>query len=138
MRFTNVLYKLLSGCLSMLGFSGCILPCEYGPPPVEYNDYMVKGIVTDTKGNSLKGIEVKVIDSRSNKDVTIYTDSDGYFKSPMIQTPSLGNQMLHFTDIDGEANGGEFSKKTISIKQMEEYKNDDEYLYVAKVSLQPK
>lgn len=136
MRFAKVLYSMLSGCLTMLGFSGCQPACEYGPPPVEYDEYKVSGIVTDIYFNPLKGIEVKVVDEYSNKNVKIYTDSEGVFESPRLKTSLLGEQLLQFTDVDGEANGGEFRSKTVSIKQMNELEEDGERLFMAHISLQ--
>lgn len=134
----KILYSVLSSCLAMLGLTGCQPACEYGPPPVEYDKYRVGGIVTDNKFNPLKGIEIKVVDTYSDKDVKFYTDSEGSFESPTLRTSLLGKQMLQFTDTDGVANGGEFRSKTISIQQMKELNNDDEKLYIIDISLENK
>jgi len=129
---------MLSGCLTILGFTRCNPACEYGPPPVVYDDYRVGGVVMDEYFNPLKGIEVRIIDNNSEKDVKFYTDNEGVFESPILKTSKLGEQSLQFTDIDGEDNGGEFSGKTISIKQMDELEDNDENLYYTYVSLKHK
>ena len=115
------LFELIAGfLLSLLGFSGCEifnLRAEYGQP---HATYKVIGQVTDEGGKPIPGIEVKgnlnyVKDGPlqlMNKTVT--TDSDGKYILDSSNWPGSTSATLEFTDIDGEANGGEFDSATLS------------------------
>ena len=123
---------LLSGVLAMLGFAGCEKAwngeCEYGMPMV---DYRVIGEVTDEAGKPLSGIRVIVKDKYLyNKDGddkhtynhegdTVYTDAKGAFQSAKINSGGIYQQRVVFDDVDGEANGGEFSSIDMSIKDLD-------------------
>ena len=103
--------RVLGGFMSILGFSGCDALneplCMYGSPSV---DYKVSGVITDSDGNPLKGIQVALYPD------TVYTDEKGEFsisdRSSSLIPP------IKFTDVDGEENGGEF--ETVE-KQLDSY-----------------
>ena len=123
---------LLSGVLAMLGFAGCENsieePVAYGMPTV---DYRVIGKVTDEADKPLSGIRVIVKDQYLyNKDGdykhtfnhegdTVYTDAKGAFQSAKIKSGGIYQQRVVFDDMDGEANGGEFSSIDMSIKDLD-------------------
>jgi putative lipoprotein (rSAM/lipoprotein system) len=154
--------KLLSGVVTLLGFSSCGenifngggMACEYGMPTV---DYRVIGEVKDETGTPLQGIQVIVKDevllnkngnSQStylHKGDTIYTDSKGTFESAKIYSISLKAQEVIFNDVDGEANGGEFESIKMSINDLDSKrikKGDNwyagEYELKAKVEMKKK
>lgn len=102
--------------MTLLGFSGCSEggggtifdePDMYGVPLV---DYRFMGEVTDTEGNPIKGIEVKI---SSSEDI-ITTDNNGTFSSD-FSNDANGFHSVTFTDVDGTANGGEFGTKQIDV-----------------------
>jgi len=120
------LFELIAGfLLSLLGFSGCReifnLRTEYGQP---HATYKVIGQVTDEGGKPIPGIEVKgnlnyekdgPIQPPSDLMKTVTTDSDGkYILDSYSNWPGSTSATLEFTDIDGEANGGEFESATLS------------------------
>ncbi|MBR1698250.1 MAG: radical SAM-associated putative lipoprotein [Bacteroidales bacterium] len=115
------LFELIAGfLLSLLGFSGCEiinLRAEYGQP---HATYKVIGQVTDEGGKPIPGIEVKgnlnyVKDGPLQlMDKTVTTDSDGKYILDSSNWPGSTSATLEFTDIDGEANGGEFESATLS------------------------
>lgn len=116
------LFELIAGfLLSLLGFSGCReifnLRTEYGQP---HATYKVIGQVTDEGGKPIPGIEVKgnlnyVKDGPLQlMDKTVTTDSDGKYILDSSNWPGSTSATLEFTDIDGEANGGEFESATLS------------------------
>lgn len=127
---------LLSGVVTLLGFSSCgenifnggEVICEYGMPTV---DYRVKGEVTDEAGKPLSGIRVIVKDkylhskdgdykhTYNHEGDTVYTDAKGAFQSAKIKSGSLYQQRVVFDDVDGEANGGEFSSVDMSINDLD-------------------
>lgn len=78
---------------------------EYGVPVAEFS---VKGRVTDTDENPIGNIEV------SGAYNSVRTAADGTFeyKGEEVSTSELSEITLHFTDRDGEENGGEFETKT--------------------------
>lgn len=114
-------FELIAGfLLSLLGFSGCEifnLRAEYGQP---HATYKVIGQVTDEGGKPIPGIEVKgnlnyVKDGPLQlMDKTVTTDSDGKYILDSSNWPGSTSATLEFTDIDGEANGGEFESATLS------------------------
>ena len=116
------LFELIAGfLLSLLGFSGCReifnLRAEYGQP---HATYKVIGQVTDEGGKPIPGIEVKgnlnyVKDGPLQlMHKTVTTDSDGKYILDSSNWPGSTSATLEFTDIDGEANGGEFESATLS------------------------
>jgi len=116
------LFELIAGfLLSLLGFPGCReifnLRAEYGQP---HATYKVIGQVTDEGGKPIPGIEVKgnlnyVKDGPLQlMHKTVTTDSDGKYILDSSNWPGSTSATLEFTDIDGEANGGEFESATLS------------------------
>ena len=49
---------------------------------------------------------------------TVYTDAKGAFQSAKIQSGGIYQQRVVFDDVDGEANGGEFSTVDMSINDL--------------------
>lgn len=80
-------------------------PPAYGTPVAEFS---VKGKVTDADENPIGNIEV------SGAYNSVRTAADGTFeyKGEEVSTSELSEITLHFTDRDGEENGGEFETKT--------------------------
>lgn len=133
--------RVLGGFMSILGFSGCDAlgikdePCMYGPPmDYEYFDYKVSGVITDSDGNPLKGIQVALYPD------TVYTDEKGEFsisdRSSSLIPP------IKFTDVDEEENGGEFETvenhlESYEVKQIKEGSGSysGSYEYTVKQSL---
>ena len=138
---------LLSGALALLGFAGCSdcsddsefpdYPLLYGSPSVGYR---VMGTVTDKEGKPLKDIQVIMdnpsivtyvdeegknirpkVDTVSMKLIpdTVYTDEKGQFSGLNTVATSLSKLTVEFRDIDGEANGGDFSSQQLAEKDFE-------------------
>jgi len=102
------LYLWLGG---LLGLSGCDLigeigdvRCMYGTP---YADYNVDISVCDEDNKPIKGIQISAYGLDPDK--TVYTDVNGKAKFDVSEM----TLSLTLTDIDGEANGGEFKEKTV-------------------------
>lgn len=105
--------------LSLLGFTACKeeMRCEYGTPSV---DYSVKGRVTDSNGNPIKGIVVSstgVTDSATGKGLEAVTAEDGSFVTNQVHEFGIFGKLL-FTDADGAENGGEFATKTVDLNAL--------------------
>lgn len=107
--------KLLLMAASMLGF-GTACDSEnssltmYGTP---YNKFQVKGTVRDAAGNPIPGIQVQ-----SSLQTAVQTDSDGSFE--ISGTGISKHALIHFTDIDGPENGGDFATRELEIEFTEE------------------
>ena len=129
--------KLLYLLLGLLGFSACSegensnktrndidnIPCMYGTPTVEFT---IKGKVTDTEGNPIKGI---VVSSDRNSDLSAVTGEDGSFTTNKVRAINIYGT-LTFTDTDGDANGGDFATKDVSVESLPTVKiNDGEGWY---------
>ena len=106
--------KLLLAAAALLGFAPA---CEsnkrqtdmYGTP---YNNYKIKGKVTDKAGQPIKGIEVRSNAALPTPEAT--TAADGTYD---LAGQGIGNMArVTFTDTDGPANGGDFAEKTVDIK----------------------
>ena len=72
-------------------------------------NYQVTGKVTDGDGNPISGIRV-IADYSTNVVYhadTLYTGRDGQY-SKFMAIPRVESFYMSFTDIDGQANGGEF------------------------------
>lgn len=133
---------LLTGALALLGFGGCgntdETPCLYGTPTAEYQ---VHGTVTDESGNPLENIQVILRDRYAlsyydedgtpfikSKDSeafemlpdTVYTDKSGNFSCHKVKTMGKNSFKIDITDIDGEANGGDFVSRTLTYKDLKE------------------
>lgn len=106
--------KLLLAAAALLGFATA---CDsnkrqtdmYGTP---YNNYKIKGKVTDKAGQPIKGIEVRSNAALPTPEAT--TAADGTYD---LAGQGIGNMArVTFTDTDGPANGGDFAEKTVDIK----------------------
>ncbi|WP_195458858.1 radical SAM-associated putative lipoprotein [Alistipes sp. D31t1_170403_E11] len=106
--------KLLLAAAALLGFATA---CDsnkrqtdmYGTP---YNNYKIKGKVTDKAGQPIKGIEVRSNAALPTPEAT--TRADGTYD---LAGQGIGNMArVTFTDTDGPANGGDFAEKTVDIK----------------------
>lgn len=109
--------NLLLMAASLLGFGTACDKEEqtlvmYGTP---YNNYRVKGTVTDPDGNPIEGIEVC---GNNSPETAVLTGADGSFE---IAGRSIGQSVkLGFTDIDGPDNGGDFASGSLDIRFTEE------------------
>lgn len=106
--------KLLLAAAALLGFATA---CDsnkrqtdmYGTP---YNNYKIKGKVTDKAGQPIKGIEVRSNAALPTPEAT--TRADGTYD---LAGQGIGNMArVTFTDTDGPANGGDFAEKTVDIE----------------------
>lgn len=86
---------------------------EYGVP---YATFEIKGKVVDSEGNPLKGIEVYGEDIYEYMRVKTTTDKDGSFNLVQPEWLPAGEADICFEDVDGEENGGDFGKKTETVK----------------------
>lgn len=94
--------RLLTRLFALFGMTLTCVAC-YGIEYTEYNpEFGASGRVVDQQNNPIEGIEAS-----SGGNVT-YTDANGHFR---IYSTS---PMLTLTDVDGEANGGEFVQKKIT------------------------
>lgn len=115
--------KLIYLLLGLLGFTACDenggtggLVCEYGTPTV---DFSVKGRVTDTQGNPIKGIVVSSTDTGAALEAV--TAADGSFTTNKVKDFSIFGKLV-FTDTDGAENGGEFETLTVDLNTLPETK----------------
>ena len=145
----SLLFRLFSGILALLGFASCIDPfverCEYGCPTT---GFQAKGTVTDEAGTPVSGI--RVILTSEYKDEfstdTVFTDTQGNFKTKRLESVSTEPFFLVYDDVDGEANGGEFLSDTTSLRQLTPIQTEKgdgrwyegEYVYTDKKALKKK
>lgn len=122
-KFSQWLTAILLGAL---GFSACSdLDNEqyymYGSPTV---DYQTKGCVTDTENNPIQGLRIELTEHYHDDGEykvttqTLTTDAEGKFISEKILEPVNYFGTLTITDIDGEANGGEFKEQTVELRDL--------------------
>lgn len=109
--------KLLLAAAALLGFATACnneedqpkTVCMYGIP---YNNYKIKGKVTDKAGQPIKGIEVRSNAYLPTPEAT--TAADGTYD---LSGKGVGNTArVTLTDTDGPANGGDFAAKTVDIE----------------------
>ncbi len=108
--------RLIYFLMALLGFGSAACESEameeYGVPSVTYE---VKARVVDSEGNPIKGIEV-IISQKED-----FNPNWGVFETTTLEdgtlaesrTPSFmgGNKLyIKLTDVDGEANGGDFEE----------------------------
>ena len=89
------------------------MAAEYGVP---YATFEVKGKVIDADGNPLKGIEVSGEDIYEHMREKAVTAEDGSFLLVQPEWFPAGEADICFEDVDGEENGGDFGKKTETVK----------------------
>lgn len=98
----KILFRLFALCGMTLTCVAC-----YGTGYDEYHaEFGASGRVVDPENNPIEGIEV----SFSNKRVR--TTEDGRF---YIHARDINANTLILSDVDGEANGGEFADKYITL-----------------------
>lgn len=106
-----------------MGFTACSkdepeeISVMYGTP---YGEYKYEGIVTDEEGNPIQGINVTVQEYNYsiNNLTVVETDKSGKFTTDYIKWGTGGRQALIFTDIDGDANGGDFEEVRFNIHSL--------------------
>ncbi len=108
--------KLLLAAAALLGFATACNNEEdqpqmtmYGTP---YNNYKIKGKVTDKTGKPIKGIEIRSKAYLPTPEAT--TGADGTYDLSSKGVSNMARVTL--TDIDGPANGGDFAAKTVDIE----------------------
>ena len=122
----NFLNVVFGGLLSLLGFTSCDIVkggyCMYGQP---HADFTVKGTVTDEEGKPVEGIRTIVdayykwtddagIDySNLTYSDTLYTDTHGMIEGGGSTFSRPSEVIITISDMDGEANGGEFEEQVI-------------------------
>jgi putative lipoprotein (rSAM/lipoprotein system) len=87
--------------------------CEYGVPHATFE---VKGKVVDADGNPIAGIEVYGEDIHEHMRAKTTTSEDGSFLLVQPEWFPAGEADICFEDVDGEENGGDFGKKTETVK----------------------
>ena len=96
----SLLGRGLTRLFALFGITLTCVAC-YGTPYDEFHpDFGASGRVVDEEGNPIQGIAVE-----SEHEWTS-TDSDGRFYISGIRAYT---DAIHFHDVDGEANGGEFA-----------------------------
>ena len=118
-KLISIISRLL---LSLMGLSFASCRVEYGCPHAEFR---ATGVVTDEEGQPISGIRVVMSADYPNSNVkgpsdTLWTGPDGaYMYAPQdfyaSDYPFLDSVKFKFEDVDGEANGGEFSKVEIEV-----------------------
>lgn len=123
--------KFLYILLSVLGFSACgeaaicdgttkdggdsqEIPLMYGTPTIEFT---VRGKVTDSEGVPIEGIVVSSDGTHGRDDFSVVTNKYGTFKTSKINWVSIHGPIT-FTDIDGEANGGDFATYEVEVEEL--------------------
>ena len=103
--------KLLLAAAALLGFATACNNEEDQPKVVSmygvpYNNYKIKGKVTDKAGRPIKGIEVRSNAYLPTPEAT--TAADGTYD---LSGKGVGNTArVTLTDTDGPANGGDFTE----------------------------
>ncbi|MDY3978761.1 MAG: radical SAM-associated putative lipoprotein [Tidjanibacter sp.] len=120
--------KLAIKLLTLLGFGsmfgGCDelhkiidTPCEYGCPSAVYE---VKGKVTDSDANPLKGIKVVVAPNEEGYRYSVdslLTDAKGQYSIAIRYFPSNSVTFkVEASDVDGPEGGGEFATTEKSVE----------------------
>ena len=99
-----MLGRVLTRLFALFGMTLTCVAC-YGVEYTEYREsFSASGRVVDSEGEPITGIKVSVANSHTA------TDESGWF---FIRGYNTG---IYFSDIDGEANGGNFKSRTITAK----------------------
>lgn len=116
-RIKNFCKYLATAILGLFGISSCEPACMYGSP---FADFRVLGTVKDEAGKPIEGIKVTVTkdwghngDADYKVDNTIYTDAKGQYLLDQDILPSVPAVTILFEDVDGAANGGDFSSAEV-------------------------
>ncbi|MEG1622183.1 MAG: radical SAM-associated putative lipoprotein [Alistipes sp.] len=111
--------KLLFLLLSLLGMASCNDKeddgsCMYGVPP---STYTIKGLVTDTEGTPISGIQIA---SKTDPNLGVLDPTTTNAQGEFVWASSVGagrkiTVTLTATDIDGAANGGDFATQATPV-----------------------
>lgn len=114
--FSNFILALMG-----VGLTSCVAKAEYGCP---HADFEAKGIVTDEDGQPIPGIRVVLSADYPNPDIkgptdTLWTGNDGSYRYVPLDYgsdyPYHESIRFEFADVDGEANGGEFTDVDVEV-----------------------
>ena len=94
------------------GFRGGNLDA-YG---VLHVDFHITTRVVDEEGTPIKGIEVSTGSTAEDFTPIGQTDENGLYTLTLKEYPI--REVMRFTDIDGEANGGEFMDKSVNVRKV--------------------
>ncbi len=136
--------KIITGLLVLLGFGVTQVSCimygspqsdEYGSP---HADFEIKGRVTDVEGDPVGDIKIVVSDLDADfQQVELAegtTDANGDYVVTGGWYGGL-SLMVTATDIDGEANGGEFPSRMQGVEiEKYDYVGGDDSWYLGKVT----
>lgn len=108
--------KLLLAAAALLGFATACNNEEDQPKVVSmygvpYNNYKIKGKVTDKAGRPIKGIEVRATPTCRHRRRRPQPTGPMIFRARESAT-----RQVTLTDTDGPANGGDFAAKTVDIE----------------------
>jgi putative lipoprotein (rSAM/lipoprotein system) len=92
---------ILAGILSILGFSVCVGPDEYGSP---YATFSLRGKVTDKDGKPVKDIDIKLGFPETSYYNSVYTNKEGDY-SMKFDFYHIEEFNIIASDIDGDLNG---------------------------------
>lgn len=115
----NLFSRLCAFLLPLLGVVTSCDPgdnyCEYGVPTA---DFEIKGRVTDTDSNPVKGIRITA--DAADSPAATETGTDGTFEISFTAFPSDKVDLL-FSDVDGPENGEFVSKtETVHVSRVED------------------
>lgn len=107
--------KLIYLLMAALGFVACEEEkmLMYGPM---VSVYEIKTRVVDEAGTPINGIEVSMGSTAEDFTPIGQTDENGLYTLTLKEYPT--REVMRFTDIDGEANGGEFMDKSVNVKKV--------------------
>lgn len=111
MKKVKALYKKITqSVLALIGI-GTLTACYGSPPPADFIEGSVHFIHDDGTEQPIKDILVQFLTDGIKYDS--YTEADGSF---FLQAYTYAENpvSITFTDTDGEANGGEFTSKTLN------------------------
>ena len=137
-KLSKILVALSGVLFTLLGFSGCDKisegRVEYGCP---HSDFKVDISVTDEGGKALRNI--KVVTAADDKfsggfyeqdyqmmigKDTLTTDSGGKVSHTYNVTSHPDKVMFYFLDVDGDADGGQFKKDSLTVSLVKTGKGD--------------
>ncbi|HPX25548.1 MAG TPA: hypothetical protein PLG87_01975 [Treponemataceae bacterium] len=111
MKKLKALYKkIIQSVLALIGI-GTLTACYGSPPPAGFIEGSVHFTDDDGTEQPIKDIQVQLQTDGAVYDA--YTGTDGSF---LLQSFTYAENpvTITFTDTDGEANGGEFTSKTLN------------------------
>lgn len=120
--------RLLYILLGLLGFGlqGCVT-AEYGTPHVSFR---VKARVVNEAGEPIQGIEVRTEKGARFEYSTGFSDYQGYIDAYCgFLFPGDQYHDLHFIDVDGEANGGEYETLVVDSKNINQIEEGSGHWY---------